>query len=84
MKTRVVQIGNSRGIRIPKVLLEQTKMPEEVEISAEGDCLVIRPASTPRMGWADAFEEMAARGDDGLLDATEPTISNWDRTEWEW
>ncbi len=84
MKTRVVRIGNSRGIRIPKVLLEQTGLPEEVEISAEGDCLVIRPANKPRTGWAAAFEAMAARGDDGLLDDHGPTLSNWDQTEWEW
>jgi antitoxin MazE len=84
MKIRVVRIGNSRGIRIPKVLLEQTGLPEEVEISAEGDSLVIRPAKRPRAGWAAAFQEMAARGDDHLLDEVGPTLSNWDQTEWEW
>jgi antitoxin MazE len=84
MKTRVVRIGNSRGIRIPKVLLEQTGLPEDVEISAEGDSLVIRPANRPRAGWAAAFQEMAMRDDDGLLDETGPTVSNWDQTEWEW
>ena len=84
MKTRVVRIGNSRGIRILKVLLEQTGLPEEVEISAEGDSLVIRPANKPRAGWATAFKEMATRGDDGLLDALGPSLSNWDQTEWEW
>jgi antitoxin MazE len=84
MKTRVVRIGNSRGIRIPKVLLEQTGLPVEVEISAEGDSLVIRPANRPRTGWAAAFQEMALRGDDCLLDEVGPSSSNWDRTEWEW
>ena len=61
MKSRIVQIGNSRGIRIPKRLLEQTGLRGEVEISAEGDSLVIRPASGPRAGWAAAFQEMARR-----------------------
>ncbi len=84
MQTRVVRIGNSRGIRIPKVLLEQTGLPEVVEISAEGDSLVIRPANRPRAGWAAAFQQMATRGDDGLLDAAGPTVCNWDKTEWEW
>jgi antitoxin MazE len=84
MKTRVVRIGNSRGIRIPKLLLEQTGLPEEVEITAEGESLVIRPAKRPRAGWAAAFEEMARRGDDVLLDGVVPTLSNWDETEWEW
>ncbi len=84
MKTRVVRIGNSRGIRIPKVLLEQTGLPEDVEIIAQGDSLVVRPAKRPRMGWAPAFREMATRGDDRLLDDAGSTISDWDRTEWEW
>jgi antitoxin MazE len=76
MKTRVVRIGNSRGIRIPKVLLEQTGLPEEVEICAEGDSLVIRPANRPRAGWAAAFQEMSTRGDDNLLDENRPSRSN--------
>ena len=48
MKSRVVRIGNSRGIRIPKLLLEQTGLRGDVEISADGDTLVIRPACRPR------------------------------------
>jgi antitoxin MazE len=84
MKTRVVRIGNSRGIRIPKVLLEQTGLPEEVELSADGDSIVIRPAKRPRAGWDAAFREMALRGDDAMLDESRPGRSNWDQTEWEW
>jgi antitoxin MazE len=84
MKSRVVRIGNSRGIRIPKLLLEQTGLRGEVEISADGDTLVIRPARGPRTGWAAAFQEMARRGDDALLDEIGPTLSSWDENEWEW
>ena len=84
MKSRVVRIGNSRGIRIPKLLLEQTGLRGEVEISADGDTLVIRPACSPRAGWAAAFQEMAQRGDDALLDEIGPTLSSWDESEWEW
>jgi antitoxin MazE len=84
MKTRVVRIGNSRGIRIPKVLLEQTGLPEEVELSADGDSIVIRPAKRTRAGWDAAFREMALRGDDAMLDESRPGRSNWDQTEWEW
>jgi antitoxin MazE len=84
MKTRVVRIGNSRGIRIRKVLLEQMGFPEEVDISAEGGALVIRPAKRPRAEWAAAFATGATRGDDRWLDETHPTLSNWDQTEWEW
>jgi len=84
MKSRVVRIGNSRGIRIPKLLLEQTGLRGEVEISADGDTLVIRPACRPRTGWAAAFQEMAQRGDDALLDENGSTLSSWDENEWEW
>jgi len=84
MKTRVVRIGNSQGIRIPKLLLAQTGLRDEVEISAEGDTLVIRPANKPRTGWAAAFQEMARRGDDALLDDVAPTLSTWDESEWQW
>ncbi len=84
MKTRIVAIGNSRGVRVPKPLLDQTGLSGEVEISAEGGALVIRPARRPRAGWAAAFHEMARRGDDALLDHAAPGLSAWDEGEWEW
>ena len=84
MKTRIVPIGNSKGVRIPKPLLEQTGLVGEVEISAENDVLVIRPVKKPRAGWATAFQEMAQRGDDALLDEVAPSLSGWDEGEWEW
>jgi antitoxin MazE len=84
MKTRIVRIGNSQGIRIPKALLEQTGLTGEVEVCAEGDALIIRPASRPRAGWDAAFKAMAARGDDTLLDGDTPSLTRWDEEEWEW
>jgi antitoxin MazE len=84
MRTRIIRIGNSLGIRIPKPLLEQIGLHGEVEISAEGDALVIRPARRPRAGWAAAFREMARRGDDALLDDAPPSLSGWDECEWDW
>lgn len=84
MKTRIVQIGNSKGVRIPKLLLEQTGLDGEVEIRAERNSLVIRPVKRARAGWAAAFREMARRGDDALLDSPLPTLSSWDEDEWEW
>jgi antitoxin MazE len=84
MKTRIVRIGNSQGIRIPKPLLEQTGLRGEVEISAEDDTLIIRPARRPREGWAASFREMARRGDDALLDDDAPSLSNWDEDDWAW
>jgi antitoxin MazE len=83
MKTHIVPIGNSRGIRIPKPLLEQAGLSGEVEIRAEKNGLLIRPIAKPRAGWAAAYRRMAERGDDALLDET-PSFAEWDKDEWEW
>jgi antitoxin MazE len=83
MKTRIVPIGNSQGIRIPKPLLEQTGLCGEVDISAKHDTLVIRRIKKPRANWAPALQEMAQRGDDALLDHS-PSLSDWDEDEWQW
>ena len=84
MKTRLVRIGNSQGVRIPKPLLEQVGLSGEVEISAEDDALVIRPARKPRASWATAFQRMAQRGEDALVDDVVPSLSAWDEDEWQW
>jgi antitoxin MazE len=84
MRTRIVRIGNSQGVRIPKLLLEETGLSGEVEIEAHDDTLVIRGAHPPRSGWEAAFAAMAAAGDDTLLDAVTPLASTWDAEEWEW
>lgn len=82
MKTRLVKVGNSRGIRIPKPLLEQSGLKTDVEIEVEGDALIIRNAELPRQNWEEAFQAMAAQGDDGLLDA--PIATDWEVMEWDW
>jgi len=84
MKTRIVRIGNSRGIRIPKPLIEQAGLGDEVEISVKDGSLIIKPARKARAGWATAFKEMAKRGDDALVDEGAPPLSRWDEDEWEW
>lgn len=84
MKTNIVQIGNSRGIRIPKALLEQCQLQDAVELEMRDDHLVIRPATKPRSGWDDAFRQMHDHGDDALVDAGALSATEWDTTEWEW
>jgi antitoxin MazE len=84
MKTSIVRIGNSQGVRIPKPLLDQTGLRGQVEITARGDGLLIRPARRPREGWADAFRAMAECGDDALLDDAPPSLSAFDESEWDW
>jgi antitoxin MazE len=84
MKTRIIRIGNSHGIRIPKPFLEQTGLQGEVEIEVQNDTLVVSPTSKPRAGWAAAFQEMARRGDDALLDGGDSLPTSWEEMEWEW
>ena len=81
-RTRIVRIGNSRGIRVPKMLLEHAQLPDEVELQAEQGRLIVRAARGARAGWAEAAKRMRARGEDQLLDATTP--SHFDDTEWRW
>jgi len=83
MKARIIQIGNSRGVRLPKALLEQAQLTDEVQIEAEANQIVIRSAHAPREGWNEAFRLMAERGDDKLPD--EPaSLTAFDGAEWEW
>ena len=82
--TRIVKIGNSRGIRIPKPFLDQLGLENEVEMSVEDAELVIRPVRAARSGWEGRFQEMAEAGDDRLLDAEHLSAGEWDETEWEW
>lgn len=84
MKTRIVRIGNSQGIRIPKPLLDQTGLKGEVELEVQDQQIIIRPAEYPRKGWAEAFERMTETGDDALLDEIPAALSTWDDEEWEW
>ena len=81
-KARIVRIGNSRGIRVPKMLLEHAQLPQEVELQAEHGRLVVRAARGPRAGWAEAARAMHSRGDDQLLDA--PTSTGFDDNVWQW
>jgi antitoxin MazE len=82
VKTRLVQIGNSRGVRIPKPLIEQADLCEEVELRIEGEAIIIERSRSVRAGWADAARAVRNRGEDGLLDESIPT--RFDETEWEW
>ena len=84
MKTAIVRIGNSRGIRIPKPLLEQCRLRDEVEMEIREDGLLIRGVAEPRSGWDDAFRRMRERNDDTLVDEGSSAATRWDVTEWEW
>lgn len=82
MKTKIVRIGNSQGVRIPKPLLEQAGLGDEVRLRVTEDGIVIEARSQPRDGWADAAKRLHDRAGDGLLDEWQPT--SFDESEWEW
>ena len=82
MKASVVQIGNSKGIRIPKALLEECKIGEQVELLRKGNSLIIQPlASEPRQGWGETFSLMHRRGEDALL--LDEGIAELEALDWE-
>jgi len=84
MHTRIVKIGNSHGVRIPKALLEESGLSGEVDISVNDGTLVIAAAGQPRQGWDEAFRQMALHGDDELLDGDLATTGSFDTESWEW
>ena len=80
--TQIVKIGNSRGVRLPKLLIDQMGFKKDVEIVVQRGQLVLRPATHPRYGWEEQFLAMAQHGDDKMLD--ELTTTQSDRSEWKW
>lgn len=85
VKARLVRIGNSRGIRLPKVLVEQAGLTGELELEVRRRQLVVRSSRRqPRDGWEEGFREMARRGDDRMLWPESPQPSSFDEEEWEW
>ena len=81
MKSQIIQIGNSQGIRIPKVLLEESRIAGEVDLELHPDGILIRKTQRARAGWDDAFKTMA-ENDDDELDATAAT--SFEKQEWQW
>jgi antitoxin MazE len=91
-KTKIIRIGNSQGVRIPRSLLEQAGVIEnergdvlgqEVELEVEEEGILIRLVRQTRAGWEERFREMAERGDDALFDDA-AQASSWDEKDWVW
>jgi antitoxin MazE len=92
IKTKIIEIGNSQGVRLPLNLLEQAGIKgesrsdvvgQEIEVTPTDDGLLLRAVRHPREGWEEQFAAMAEAGDDVLLDET-PQTSSWDEREWTW
>ena len=84
MRARIIKSGNSQGIRIPKPLLEQIGIGEDVELEVDDNRIVILPVLNPRENWEEAFKRMAANGDDALLLDDNDLAHSWDEEEWQW
>ncbi len=82
MTAEIIKIGNSRGIRIPKPLLEQCGLAGTVELRVEGDQLIVSPARAPRSGWDEAFRKAeSCESDELLLDGVQ---NEFDAEAWKW
>jgi len=67
MEVSIVQIGNSKGLRLSKTVLDKYKIRDTVEMILEEEQIVIRASTKPRQGWDEAFKAMNANRDDQLL-----------------
>ncbi|MCF8227167.1 MAG: AbrB/MazE/SpoVT family DNA-binding domain-containing protein [Bacteroidales bacterium] len=67
MEVSIIRIGNSKGIRFSKTILEKYNLKDKVDITLDKDQIIIKPSSTPRKGWENSFKKMAENGDDRLL-----------------
>ena len=82
MKAQIIRIGNSRGVRLPKAVIEQAGLTEEVDLEVRGSTVVIAATGRVRAGWADAARALAATDGGSLLDPE--TRTHFDEGEWRW
>jgi antitoxin MazE len=82
IRSKLVRIGNSRGLRLPKTLIEQAALSDDVELRVEPGRLIVQSVREPRVGWEEAAERLHAAGADRLPD--EPTSTRFDEEEWTW
>lgn len=67
METSIIKIGNSKGLRLSKTILEKYNIKDKVELILERGHIILKPIATPRKNWEKAFKEMNENGDDSLL-----------------
>lgn len=84
MKTNIIQIGNSRGIRLPKKIIEQCDFKDEIELIVHNNEIILKSSTKPRDGWKTSFKKMAENRDDILLDTEVIQTTEWDNNNWEW
>src|SRR5258708_13713360 len=81
MRSKIVRIGNSQGVRLPKLMIEEAGLNKDVELRVEDGQIVIAASRIARAGWADAAQRAHAAADDQLQSSG---ATRFDATEWEW
>lgn len=82
MRAKLISIGNSRGVRLPKPLIREVGLTDEVEIRVREKRIEISPVTGTRSGWAEAARLLHNRNEDASLDQSAST--HFDETEWTW
>jgi antitoxin MazE len=82
VRTKLIPIGNSRGVRLPKSLIQEAGLLDEVDIHVRDGAVIITSAQPPRAGWAEAATVMHDRQEDQLIDS--PNDTKFDSEQWEW
>lgn len=67
IKTQIIKIGNSKGLRLSKAILDRYNIKDKVELIFEDNQIILKPIDEPRKGWRDAYKKMAERGEDRLV-----------------
>lgn len=67
MEVSIIKIGNSKGFRLTKTILERYNITDKIELILEKGQIILRPISEPRKGWDKAFQKMHENRDDQLL-----------------
>ncbi|MEG9329104.1 AbrB/MazE/SpoVT family DNA-binding domain-containing protein [Salinimicrobium catena] len=67
METSIIKIGNSKGLRLSKTILDKYDIKDKVELVLEKDQIIIRPIESPRKNWEEKFKKMAEQEEDRLL-----------------
>ncbi len=83
MKVNLVSIGNSKGVRIPRSVIKECGLGDQVEMRVTDGVVVLAPTRDARAGWDEAFKNMTAAGDDALI-VPDQFAHEWDEEEWEW
>jgi len=82
LKTKIGPIGNSRGVRLPKPMIRDAGLGDEVDLQVRDGAIIISSVRNPRAGWAESARRMHDRQEDQLIDV--PTDTKFDKDEWKW